>query len=129
MKIAYSNKHLNYKLIFGASLLLFGLLTIDYNEENKWSDFGYLVFGIVYICIYIYENHIQYITIKDQTLTVNTFPKKSVRLKDIKQIKSFAGDYIIQTNNTKFTINTQIINPNSLDKMNATLKQLSIEWI
>jgi hypothetical protein len=62
-----------------------------------------------------YQRQNKYLTIE------NGFIKRIVHLKkinltDIKQIKKFAGDYIIKKK-TKLTINTQIIDPNSLAEL------------
>ena len=38
------------------------------------------------------------------------------------------GDYIIKTDNKELTINTQIIEPNSLAELNAELEKLNVEW-
>jgi len=55
------------------------------------------------------------------------FGKKLI-LTEIKRIKKFAGDYILKTDEKELTINTQIIDPNSLAELNAELKKLNVEW-
>ncbi|WP_321286696.1 hypothetical protein [uncultured Sunxiuqinia sp.] len=44
---------------------------------------------------------------------------KKLNLTRIKRIKKFAGDYILKTDNTELSTNTQIIAPNSLAELNA----------
>jgi len=53
---------------------------------------------------------------------------KKINLNDIKQIKNFAGDYIIKSEKDELTINTQIIDPNSLTELRTELDKLNIEW-
>ena len=53
---------------------------------------------------------------------------KKLNLTEIKRIKKFAGDYILKTDKSELTINTQIIDPNSLAELNAELEKLNVEW-
>lgn len=48
-------------------------------------------------------------------------------MNEIKSIKKFAGDYILKTADKELTINTKIIEPNSLTELNSTLEQLDVE--
>ncbi len=51
-----------------------------------------------------------------------------MNLTEIKQIKKFAGFYILKTDRKEFKINTQIIDPDSLAELNAELEKLNVEW-
>jgi hypothetical protein len=68
------------------------------------------------------------VSIENGILTVNGPFGKKLNLNEIKQIKKFAGDYIIKTEKKELTINTQIIDPNSLVELNAELEKLNVEW-
>ncbi len=54
---------------------------------------------------------------------------KKLNLTEIKSIKKFAGDYILKTDNKELTINTQMIDSNSLTDLNTELEKLDVEWI
>jgi hypothetical protein len=128
MRIAYKRRNLNINLISGIVWLIFGLLSLNYSEENRWTDYGYLVFGILYLILYFYQRRNKYLTIENGILKINGSFGKKINLNEIKQIKKFAGDYILKSDKKKLTINTQIIEPNSLVELNAELEKLNVEW-
>lgn len=55
-----------------------------------------------------------------------TFGKK-LNLTEIKRIKKFPRDYILKTDKKELTINTQIIEPDSLAELNTELEKLHVE--
>ena len=128
MRIEYKKRHLNIFLILGIVWLAIGLLNLNYDRENRWTDYGYIVFAILYLVIFIYQKQNKYLTIKNGILKINGSFGKKVNLTEIKRIKKFAGDYIIKTDKKELTINTQIIDPKSLTELNEELEKLNVEW-
>ena len=128
MRIAYQKRNLNIDLILGIVWLIFGLLSLNYNGENNWNDYGYLVFGILYLILYFDQKRNKYLTIENGILKINGSFGKKINLTEIKRIEKFAGDYILKTDKKELTINTQIIDPNSLAELNAELEKLNVEW-
>ena len=104
------------------------LLSLNYNGENNWTDYGYLVFGILYLILYFYQRQYKYLTIENGIINVNGPFGKKLNLTEIKRIKKFTEDYILKTDKNELTINTQIIDPNSLAKLNTELEKLNVEW-
>jgi len=49
-------------------------------------------------------------------------------LTEIKRIKHFAGDYILKSDKTQLTINTQLIDEKSLLDIKTEMKKLNVEW-
>ncbi len=91
-------------------------------------DYGYLIISILYISVYFYNYKYQYLTIENGVIYKSSFFSKKINLPEIKRIKKFAGDYIIKTDKTELTINTQIIDPTSLSDLNTELEKLNVEW-
>ena len=128
MKIGYKKRHLNINLILGIIWLVW-FFVFDFNkEEMNWTDYGWLVISIAYLSIYFYQKKYKYVSIENGILTVNRPIGKKLNLTEIKRIKKFAGDYILKTDKKELTINTQIIDPNSLAELNAVLGKLNVEW-
>jgi len=128
MKIGYKKRHLNINLILGIIWLVW-FFVFDFNkEEMNWTDYGWLVISIAYLSIYFYQKKYKYVSIENGILTVNGPIGKKLNLTEIKRIKKFAGDYILKTDKKELTINTQIIDPNSLVELNAVLGKLNVEW-
>lgn len=122
MKIGYKKRHLNINLILGIIWLVW-FFVFDFNkEEMNWTDYGWLVISIAYLSIYFYQKKYKYVSIENGILTVNGPIGKKLNLTEIKRIKKFAGDYILKTDKKELTINTQIIDPNSLAELNAVLE-------
>ncbi len=128
MRIGYKKRQLNINLILGIIWLAIGLLNLNYDRENRWTDYGYIVLAILYLALYIYQKKNKYLTIENGILKINGSFGKKVNLTEIKRIKKFAGDYIIKTDKKELTINTQIIDPKSLTELNAELEKLNVEW-
>lgn len=122
MKIGYKKRHLNINFILGIIWLVW-FFVFDFNkEEMNWTDYGWLVISIAYLSIYFYQKKYKYVSIENGILTVNGPIGKKLNLTEIKRIKKFAGDYILKTDKKELTINTQIIDPNSLAELNAVLE-------
>lgn len=128
MKIQYKKRQLNSNLIFGIIWLTYFLVKLIFDEEIHWIDYGWILISLAYFGIYFYQKKYKYVSIENGILTVNGPFGKKLNLNEIKRIKKFAGDYIIKTDNKELTINTQIIEPNSLAELNAELEKLNVEW-
>ena len=128
MKIGYKKRHLNINLILGIIWLVWFFIGVFGKEEPNWTDYGWLVISIAYLSIYFYQKKYKYVSIENGILSVNGPIGKKLNLTEIKLIKKFAGDYILKTDKKELTINTQIIDPNSLAELNAVLGKLNVEW-
>src|SRR5690554_2974857 len=128
MKIQYKKRQLNFNLIFGIIWLTYFLVKLIFDEELHWIDYGWILISLTYFGTYFYQKKFKYVSIENGILTVNGPLGKKLNLTEIKRIKKFAGDYIIKTDNKELTINTQIIEPNSLAELNAELEKLNVEW-
>ena len=128
MKIGYKKRHLNVNLIFGLIWLVWFFVGVFGKEEPNWTDYGWLVISIAYLSIYFYQKKYKYVSIENGILSVNGPIGKKLNLTEIKRIKKFAGDYILKTDKSELTINTQIIDPKSLPELNTELEKLNVEW-
>jgi hypothetical protein len=128
MTIPYKKKYVITTLIFGVVWLTLGLLNLNYNDENRWFDYGYLVIGLLYMVLYIYQKQVKYLSINHGVLKLHGDFGKKVVLADVKVIKTFAGDYILKTDDKTLTINTQIIDPLALKELQIVLEALNVTW-
>jgi len=128
MKISYKKKHLNINLILGLVWLVWFFVGVFVNEEPNWTDYGWLIISLSYLGLYFYQKHYTYLTIENGMININGPFGKKLNMNDLKQIKKFAGDYILKTDQKELTINTQIIDPNSLAQLDAELKKTNVAW-
>ncbi|MFA7447742.1 MAG: hypothetical protein WCY77_04835 [Weeksellaceae bacterium] len=127
MRIPYKKRHVNTNLFFGILWLSYFLIKILLFDSFHWIDYGCVFLSFAYLTIYFYEIRYKYVTIQDGVLSVNELIRKKVNLNEINQIKRFAGDYIIQSDKNEVTINTQIIDTNSLPDLIQVLDKLDVE--
>jgi len=128
MKIHYKKRQLNFNLIFGIIWFVYFFVQFYFDDKLHWIDYGWILISLTYFGIYFYQKKYKYVSIENGIITVNGPFGKKLNLTKIKRIKKFAGDYIIKTDKKELTINTQIIEPNSLAELNAELEKLNVEW-
>ena len=125
MKIRFTKKRLKHYLIFGIIWLVLGITAVIFNSDNVFN-YGYLIIGILYFGTYLFENNKQYLTIENGIISKNHLIPQKINLNEIKQIKKFAGDYILKTDSTELRINTELIEENSLAELNNVLEKLNL---
>lgn len=128
MKIRYKKKRLKFYLIMTILWLIFVVFNLISNDFGEWTAYTWLGISVMYIAIYSFDYFNQYLTIQNNVIKENHLFGKKINLNEIKRIKKFAGDYILHTEKTELTINTQIIDQNSLTELNAELEKLNVEW-
>lgn len=123
MKIKYRKKRLNKNLVLAVLWLLTGLFGLLSRETPSWTHYGFLALSIIYWGAYFYERNSQYLTIENGMIFKNQPFGKKIELDSLTQVKKFAGDYILKTGRSAFTINTHLIDPESLQALDAVLEK------
>jgi len=126
MKIRYKKKLLNFNLFFGIAWSILATIKMIADEPINGFDYAWIGLAVLSIGTYFYEYKNQYITIKNGLIFKNHPFSKKIKLTDIKQIKKFAGDYILKAENQELTINTDIIDKKSLTELNRILGELNL---
>ena len=130
MKIKYKQSRLYTNLIFGLVWMTLGIFTIIEKEKFRWYDMIYIVFGLIYSAQSAYEYYYQHLTLtKDFICQHALFENKQIKLADIINVKSIAGDYIIKTKTDELYINSNLLDKKSLNQFIEKLKTLEVEWI
>lgn len=128
MDINYKKRSLNVNLIFGIVWFIWFMLQVFTKEEPDWVDYGWAVISLMYFSFYIYRVKYKYLNIENGYIRVNGPLGKKLQLDKIKEIKKFAGDYILKTDHKEVTINTHEIDSNSLEELHKALQKLELEW-
>ena len=128
MKIKYKKEPLIVYLTAGFFWFMFFNVILFEKEELSSLDYGWIVMSLIYLGIFFYRKKYYYLTIINDNIRVNGPLGKELKLTEIKRIKKFAGDYIIKTDRKEMTINTQIIDPNSLKELDVELEKLDVVW-
>jgi len=126
MKIRYSKKRLRANLFLGLICLTLGILKWIFDDYGNWTDSFFFGMALLYLGQYFYEWRNQYLHITKEQIVVNYPFGRKVKLSEIYSIKKFAGDYILKTGKKDLTINTQIIDKDSLNDLNEILATLNL---
>ena len=125
MKIKYTKRRLRYYLIFAVLWLLMGIISITSYPEAR-LNYGFFIFGMVYLSIYLYTRYHQYLSIENGIITKQSLIPKKLNLSEIQQIRKFGGDYTLKTDTEELKINTQIIDKESLIALDKILDNLNV---
>ena len=126
MKIRYKKKRLLFNLGVGIVWFILGISGNYLKENIKWTDFGFVFISFLFLATYFYESSKQYLSIKDGFIKINQINGKKIKLKDIKSIRKFAGDYMLESDKLKLTINTNLIEKDSLKDLDKELSKLNL---
>jgi len=127
MKIKYKTKKRYWRLVIGLTWSIFGIFFLFFDKKLAWNDLS-IIIGIVYLGIWIYEYINQYLTIENGFIKTSNHSSEKIKLTEIKQIEKLTDDYILKTDKAVLKINIQIIDKNSLAKLNTELEKLNVEW-
>ena len=129
MKIRFKKKKVRRNLLLGAFLVLLGILGALLDDEGAdWPDYGFMTIGILYIAHYVYDIKRQYLILENGSIRKNRLYGSGmpVKLDEIISIKKFSGEYKLETKHKVLAIDTDLIQKDSLDKLNDTLAQLDL---
>lgn len=128
MKIKFKKKKLLFELLSGLFWTFIAIDGIIGTENVRWAKYILLLLGIFYLGTFIFNATQHYLIIENGTIQRNGIfgYKKKINLKDIIQIKEFAGDYKLITEQTVLKINTELIDSNSLEELQTFLKKLNL---
>ena len=115
--LRYKPKSINYNLIFGIIWLSLGIARVTLVQKDNFFFYGFIVFGICYLTMYFVMEYKQYATITDEVITKNGLLSKSILVKNITEIKEFAGDVIFKSAEKEITINTNFITEQSATQL------------
>lgn len=124
MKVHFSKKYLRQNLFFGLLWVLYVASAYYIKKEYSWFDYFFIIGALFYLTTYFLGKEKGYLQIENGVLKKNTPFSKSIALKDIRQVKYFAGDYQLITEHKEITLNTQIMASESFEKLKAILEPL-----
>lgn len=128
MRIRYKKKQLYINLFLGLIWLVFGVVNAVLSDSADWFDYSWFLLSGFYLTLYFYQKKEHYLTIESGIIKQNWPFGKKLNLDEVKQIKLFAGDYILKTDTEELSINSQLINSESLTVLNEELAKLEIGW-
>lgn len=128
MKIYLNKKRLKTHLFIGALWMILGLSYFIFGETMFWLDYAYVSVGAFDLFQYFYSLKHHYLIIENGTITKNVLYgfQNKIELNEIKEIKKIGGDYILKSQMRNLKINPDLIQKESLEKLNTFLKKLNL---
>lgn len=126
MKIKYSKTRLFSNLLLGSLFTIMGGLKLIEGAANNFNYFQ-LILGFVMMGSFFFEKHHQYLKIENGILTKNNFRRKSLKLKEVVQIKSFPGKIKLFSSEESLSIKTGIIDEDSIKNLYPVLGSLELD--
>lgn len=126
MKIDFKRWVVNLNLFFGLGYLVWFFVHSLEDKHFGWMDYSSLILTIIFLNIYFYQRQNKYLTLKNGEITKNIPFGKTILLEDIVEIKNNKGVYLLKTEETSFTINTTIIDSESLFLLKTELQKLKV---
>ena len=125
MTISYSEKHIKFTMVYGILMILIGLLAI-YEDGSSIYSYLWLVLGLLQTGTTLYQKKYQYLTIDNTRITRHSLKSKSIQISDIKKVRRFRNSYKIETLESTLNINKNLIETESLYKLDDFFKELKL---
>ena len=114
LNILYNQTHLKRSLILGISYVIIGSFSLFLNLQNHFLS-GFIGLGIFYVVLYFWQKNRPYVQITDDAIIIDKgVTKKQIPLDQITSVKYFAGDYVVKTPLKEVTIDTNLLDKESL---------------
>ena len=126
MKIKYEEKSLKFNLVYGLFMIVIGIFAVV-NDSNSFYNYPWLIIGALQTGTYFYNKKLQYLTIENNRLTKHSIFPKVIELNEIRKVRKFVNSYKIETDKTTLRISKNIIEKESLYKLNQVFENLILK--
>lgn len=128
MILRYKKSKLRLNLLLGSLWFLIGTSKIIFGDFDSWVDYCWLALALLYMGMYFYEYHYQYYSIENGSITRNGLIRKKMKLEEISKVTYAAGDFVLQGEEDRFTINTDLVDKDSLEDLKQELQKFGLSW-
>lgn len=129
MKIRYKTNLMNWWLAFVILDFIFTFILIFMLDSKNSIKFFCLFQFLIFSGLVLHAFYYQYLTMENGHLQLND-PRcrKKINLANVKQIKKMEGELFIKAGKKNLSVNTQIIDPDSLSDLLVELEKIDVEW-
>lgn len=118
--IPYNYKGIRLNRFLGIAFIVLSIIGFFNKPDNYFFNYGYLIIGSAYIYLYFFMYSKAGLLIKDGIIKVQPLGK-SIVIDKIVEFKKFAGDYTLITADSQLIINTQLLDAEGLQQLDAIL--------
>jgi len=103
--VRYSWRVLIFYGFIGINNLVWGILTSMSESWGDWIGFGFLFLGGICLAAAVWVWHTPYLSVQAETLIQPGWKTKRIPLRSLSSVRTFAGDLIFESGETKITLN------------------------
>lgn len=126
MTVNFIKKRITHNLVFGGFMFVAGIFML-FQDTKPFISFLWIAIGALQFGFALYERKYQYITIENGLLTKNSIFKKQIELGKIQKVRRFKNSYKIETADKTLTINKNLIEAESMYRLDDFFKSLNID--
>ena len=127
MKIKYEEGRLKSNLVYGSFMIIIGIFAV-FNNSSSLFNYAWIAIGLLQAGTYFYDKRYQYLTIENNYLTKHFPIPQTIHLSEIQKVRKFKNSYRVETDRKKMTISKNLIEENSLDKLDQFFKTLDLQF-
>lgn len=117
MELKYRKRIKYFHLIMAIAFFAISMASV-LDISHHWWVYGYFPLIFYYFANFFYMNRHPYLFIEKGLITKNElFNRKKIKIENIKKIIKIAGDYIIKTENKRFTIALEMMEKQSKERL------------
>ncbi len=124
MKFFLSKKQSYLFLFLGILWIVLGVLSIYIENKSRWFWGAFILFGVFYSGMGMIGIRKSFIDVTDDVLTIWVYRPKKINLKNLTELKYFAGNYIFKSGADKVTVPKNFLTKQSLPKFDEFFKEL-----
>lgn len=127
MKINLKKRYL-FNLFVGIFWILIGIVGFIDDTSTRWTDYAFIVVGIVYVLHYFYDRKHQYVRIENEEIIPNRLYglRSRIKINEIISVTKKWGEYKIETSEKSLILNSQMIKENDLEKLKEFFISLNL---
>ncbi len=115
-------------LVIGLVWSILGMAFLFDGETPNWLDYLYFFISITYITHFLYDQKHHYLIIENGVIKPNKLygMKPKIKVDDIQSVTKKWGEYKVESSGKSLSINTQLIEPESLEALKRFFKSLEL---
>lgn len=100
-----------------------------FEEPVSWMGFGWLTLAAIYFLLYGLQVTKQFGKLQQDKLFLHheRLKPKEIDLKEVNEVRYFAGDYIFKTDRDQVRINTELIEEASIQKLEDIISAYDLQ--
>ena len=124
MRYRYNNTTLILNLALAVLWSYYGISRFVDTGGKAWTDYLFLIIGILYIGIFLVQSFGKYFEITDEKITLTGPFSKTVYIKDLVEMKYYAGDFTFKTREKTLKISKNQMNKSEVPQFEKQVEKI-----